>query len=425
MARRRWFHVVESKTGLPLHQVYVDRCMSSLNCSLDRLLLRSLFILLAAAVIVQGHAILQAKENFAPTASIQFATIEESSKEFPRLDSGVVEEIAPGHLLLAYNRYYPSKKHGSDFWKCNVWMKESTDGGETWTDQREVLTTHEGDLNIQAPAMCSLPSGDILMIANRAHSRKSSSMELFRSKDRGKTWKYETSIWKRSNGQWLQGGAASLLRLKSGLLLLPVHGGVGDQARQKNDAWCFMSDDNGRIWRRSKGKIVLPMRGAMEASIAEMSDGELVASLRTQLGGPFITRSTDGGDTWDKAQPSGLIGGESCTCLRRIPGTDALILFWNNSKYEYDHHHYGERTPLSAAISTDLGRSWKKVADLESSQNATYSDIGCTFLANGSAILTYRYGEPAWNPYHLSLHSAIVPKFWLEQVLDKESRNPD
>ncbi len=40
------------------------------------------------------------------------------------------------------------------------------------------------------------------------------------------------------------------------------------------------------------------MRGAMEASVAELLDGELVLSLRTQLGAVFLSRSYDGGQHW-------------------------------------------------------------------------------------------------------------------------------
>jgi hypothetical protein len=49
-------------------------------------------------------------------------------------------------------------------------------------------------------------------------------------------------------------------------------------------------------------------------------------SLRTQLGGPYLCRSRDAGESWSTPQPSGLEGPESCTCLRRIPDTDALLL---------------------------------------------------------------------------------------------------
>lgn len=94
-----------------------------------------------------------------------------------------------------------------------------------------------------------------------------------------------------------------------------------------------MSDDWARTWRRTAAKIALPKRGAMEPSVAELESGELVMSLRTQLGGPYLSRSTDGGETWSEAVPSGLESGESCTSLRRIPGTNALLLLWNHSKY--------------------------------------------------------------------------------------------
>ena len=45
--------------------------------------------------------------------------------------------------------------------------------------------------------------------------------------------------------------------------------------------------------------------------------------------------------------------------IRRLPGTNKLVLFWNNSKYVKGHHHLGERTPLTAAVSSDAGKTWK------------------------------------------------------------------
>ena len=37
--------------------------------------------------------------------------------------------------------------------------------------------------------------------------------------------------------------------------------------------------------------------GAMEPSVAELPDGPLVVSLRTQLGGSYVSRATDAGET--------------------------------------------------------------------------------------------------------------------------------
>jgi sialidase-1 len=126
----------------------------------------------------------------------------------------------------------------------------------------------------------------------------------------------------------------------------------------------------------------------MEPSVAELEDGELVRSLRTQLGGPYLCRSRDGGEIWSTPQPSGLEGPESCACLRRIPGTNDLLLLWNHSPYLPKGDHFGARTPLTTAVSADGGRTWRIVGDLAADPNASYS--GLTLLRPGGGPCTSR-----------------------------------
>src|SRR5262249_9117392 len=161
-------------------------------------------------------------------------------------------------------------------------------------------------------------------------------------------------------GQWLQGGAASLVQLKSGRLVLPFMKGTGNQwTMQQVPARCLLSDDEGRSWRLSKGEVRLPKRGALEPAVAELETGDLLMALRTQRGSVHFSGSRDQGETWSEAQPSSLSAPESCTCLRRIPGSEDVLLLWNNSRYRPHHHHFGERTPLTAAVSSDGGVTWR------------------------------------------------------------------
>jgi sialidase-1 len=383
------------------------KCCLLASVALACLLIGSPAVPIAAAETVD-------RENSPGNHAIHFVMIEPSGPDVPRADTATVEELSPGHLYVVYHRYRSGRLGGSDFGRASIWAQESHDDGQTWTAAREIIPDRKEDFSVMMPAICRLPSGELLLLVNRVHSRSSTSMELYRSKDNGKSWHFDQAIWSRSKGQWLQGGAAQLLRLASGRLIFGMHGGTGDQWSQKNDAWCYVSDDDGRTWRRSKGTIKLPMRGAMEASLAELADGQLVLSLRTQLGGPFISRSTDAGDTWSPAKPSGLVGPESCTCLRRIPGTDLLVLFWNHSEYLRNHHHFGERTPLSAALSRDAGRTWKKLGDIETEKGAGYTNLNCTFTSSGRAIVTYLVSKPAWQRQNvsMSLKSAVIPKAW-------------
>ena len=239
-------------------------------------------------------------------------------------------------------------------------------------------------------------------------------MCLFQSVDGGTTFTPRDPLWSRSRGQLLQGGTSSLLELKSGRLLLPYHGGTGDQFKQKNSAWCLYSDNAGKRWKRSD-PIDLPKRGAMEASVAQFDDATLLMSLRTQLGGPFLSRSVDEGRTWSKPVFSGLEGGESGTCLRRLPGTNDVVLFFNNSKYIKDHHHFGERTPLTCARSGDRGKTWRIIGNILADPRAEYTNLDCFFTPQGDAILTYMYAKPAWNRDKIHLNAALIPRRWFDR----------
>lgn len=387
----------------------LHRADSDANCGSDFTRVSGLACAISVCLPLVASSVMAATPN--SPRPIHRVVIEQAREEAPRSDTASVVELKPGHLLMVYHRFQASEHAGSDFGLCTIWAQTSRDGGRTWGGSREILAACDGDINVQAPAICMLPDGELLLLANHAHGTSSTTMELYRSQDDGQTWKFDQSLWEKSDGQWLQGGNSQLLLLKSDRLIFGVHGGTGTQGKQKNDAWCMISDDRGRTWHRSKGRIVLPKRGAMEASIAELADGELLMSLRTQLGGPFLSRSTDHGENWSPAQPCGLVGPESSTCLRRILGTNRLVLFWNGSEYQQGHHHYGERTPLSVAMSLDSGRSWKKIGDLETDPAAEFTNLDCLFTQSGDAIVTYVVARPAWErrTAAMSLHCAVVP----------------
>ncbi|WP_168120870.1 sialidase family protein [Paenibacillus sp. HB172176] len=315
----------------------------------------------------------------------------EASAANPRNDTASVAELEDGTLLAAWQKYEGSE--GSDFGLCRIYAKSSCDGGKTWGRERLLIDRQGDDYNVQAPGLCALPGGELLLHCLRGHRGGSSStMEVYASADGGESWALRSRIWERTQGQWLQGGANHMNRLAGGRLLLPFHFGSGHQGDQHNSVGCYFSDDQGLTWSRSGDTVDLPMRGAMEASVAEREDGSLLMSLRSQLGSVFLCHSFDGGDNWSLPQASGLKSPESCTSLRRIPGTNALLLLWNDSLYEPGKHHFGRRTPLSAAVSRDGGASWRKIGDIAGGPYE-YMNLNCSFTRSGRAIITYTQVE--------------------------------
>ncbi len=305
-----------------------------------------------------------------------------------RSDTASIVERPDGGLLVAYHSYSPGPEGGDDFGAAKIYLAESSDDGRTWQNERMVVDIAPGDLNVMSPYLCW--SGDTLLFGYvRNHAPDDTSMLLHRSTDDGRTFSEPETIWSHAGEYRIQGGASSLVELSSGRLLLPVQACDKVWVPEENQSiTTWFSDDRGSSWQQSANPIKLPMRGAMEPSVAERPDGSLLMSMRSQLGSVFMAESSDSGASWSRPRTSGLPSPESCTCLRRLPGSDDLILFWNDAAYVPEHHHFGTRSPLSAARTSDGGRSWRKIGDIDGGDHML-TNLGCTFLSSGDAIVTY------------------------------------
>lgn len=366
---------------------------------------------------------------------LEYSVVRRVDDSCPRNDMGSVTRLTDGRLLVAWQKYTTSDYGSQDYGEIEIASRLSHDDGRSWQDERVLVRPHlETDFNVQAPALRRLASGDLLLMCLRAHrggtethpESSSSTMELFRSKDDGETFESFGYLWRRTKGNWMQGGVTSLLQLRSGRLLVPFEFGTGGQFTQHYQISCVLSDDEGKSWQQATSVIDLPMRGAIEPSVAELSNGDLVMSIRTQLGSVFLSHSTDQGETWSLPQTSGLRAPETASCLRCLPGTDHLLLLWVDSLYDPKHHHYGVRTPLCLGFSRDRGRSWTHLGVLAHREEFNFFDMGMDFVDDDTGIITYgvagpnrKVGSPWLNLEVMDLHAIRVTRDWLVERLKR------
>jgi sialidase-1 len=359
---------------------------------------------------------------------IEHVVVRAADSERIRSDTASVVERADGTLLIAYHSYSLGPEGGGDFGAAKVYLAESEDSGRHWSNERMVADIVAGDLNVMSPFLCRLKQ-EILLGYVRNHSHGDTTMHLHRSHDGGATFGDSEPIWEHAGQYRIQGGASSLVRLDSGRLVLPIQSCDEVWVADENQSiGSYFSDDAGHNWTPSSNRVSLPMRGAMEPSVAPRADGSLLMSIRTQLGAVFLAESGDEGESWSRARTSGLASPESCTCLRRLPESEDLILFWNDSEYIHDHHHLGIRSPLSAASSSDGGRSWRKIGNIDGG-NCMLTNLGCTFLSSGTAVVTYlatpdpeiengvyrgtRSTKAERNAqFEMELKAALIPRTW-------------
>ena len=185
--------------------------------------------------------------------------------------------------------------------------------------------------------------------------------------------------------------ALTLVRLPSGRLLFPVEHHVGElwTPEASIQARCVISDDEGETWHEGAA-VRLQLRGCMEPHVEALTDGSVLMVMRTQLGSVFSSRSRDEGLTWSAPRTTALRAPESCSELSRHPQSGELWLLWNDSEYDPGFgSHFGKRSPLSLAVSSDEGRTWQRRSVIESDPDRAFTNPGVCFLRDGSAIVNY------------------------------------
>jgi sialidase-1 len=320
-------------------------------------------------------------------------TVKKATPEFPRHSEATVLERRDGSLLMAWQEFLASEHGGEDNGPNRIATMVSRDGGNTWGEPKVFVETAPGDVNVYSPSFVRLRNGDVLFFNHTYHRLAPGQQHLAsgmvrRSRDDGETWSEPTIVFGRKPAAWCSGVGREL---SSGRIIMPLDLVAG--AWPKNDVGALaamFSDDGGRKWRESRGRVELPMRGAMEGHIEELKDGRLLIMMRTQLGSVFQSFSTDGGDTWSKAQTTGLRAPESCPDINRIPSTGDLAIVWNDSEYDPKFgSHYGKRSPLSIAVSRDEGKTWSEPKHIETDPEWAFSNPGLWFFGNGRAMVTY------------------------------------
>jgi len=330
---------------------------------------------------------------------------------YTRHGEGDMIDLNDGRLLLIYMEF---RGDGADEAPTRFATRTSADGGETWGDHRVLADTDPGDMNIYSPNVIRQADGGLLLTYMRQHSHgaERSTMHAWRSNDEGQSFQPITTFEERGPYSLCNGVMTSL---KSGRILLPVCLETPNVANTYA-VQSLYSDDHGHTWHRGETVVTAPMRGLMEPHVAETRDGRVLMAMRTQLGAVFMCESTDEGHTWSLPQTTGLRVPESCPELVTIPATGDLLMLWNNAPYDHQFvSHFGKRSPLTAAISKDEGRTWTHVRDIEDDPSRAFSNPGCRFSRDGRAMINYWTCEylPSWRMQDIiDIRTAVMDWQW-------------
>ena len=218
-------------------------------------------------------------------------------------------------------------------------------------------------------------------------------MVFERSDDEGNSWSPKIRV----DDTEATGQAAyvycpgSAITTSSGRIIVPVYRGIGsrDFVPEKSInvglqgdlwalsgshsyeprpfvSWVYYSDDEGQTWQRNaNGEMMITIDDSAgghwscsEPTVAEYSPKHLLMLYRTSLGRLFQSWSSDDGTNWTRPRPTQIAAAQAPAFLKRIPGTNDLLVIWNQASGDEIERGL-QRHRLSSAISQDGGATWK------------------------------------------------------------------
>lgn len=289
----------------------------------------------------------------------------------PRNSEGDFVTLNDGRIMFIYTKY--SGKGGSDFAPADLVARYSTDGGQTWTQEDEVVVRNEGKMNVMSVSLLRLLDGRIALFYARKNSRSDNIPYVRYSADEAKTWSEPQPCVTDQPGYFVMNNDRAT-QLKSGRIILPVslHKSPTTEWSNRGTLRCYYSDDAGTSWQPGQQVPNAEDVITQEPGVVELKDGRLLMYMRANGGVQYFSYSSDQGQTWSQIEPSTIASPISPASMARVPMTNELMLVWNNNGAKGPGYFKGQRSPLTVAISDDEGKTWRHLQNLEDDLEGTF-----------------------------------------------------
>ena len=336
-----------------------------------------------------------------------------SEKGISRWSEGTILNLdGKEHLMMLVTAF---GQGAHDNTAAGILRFDSLDGGLTWTslDKAVVFQTKDGlaEQNVMSAALLHLNNGDILCFFMVKNNISDCGVWVKRSTDGGDTWSKPERLPYKGYG-----GVASdrALQLSTGRIIVPCW--VSMDKLASDHAYCFYSDDNGKSWKQTD--LITAPKGttgrstdpaAEEPMVVELKDGRLMMVMRVYLKSIYVSYSDDQGTTWTPPKSSGIPAPGSMTTITRMPDGN-ILLIWNWAPAEKIDGPW-PRNHITAAVSTDEGKNFTYVRHLDGAADfpGKITMANVTFC-DGNAVITYSKSMNMRNEYNWRLQ--VIPIEW-------------
>ena len=364
------------------------------------------------AFVVTSLSLVAEEKQSSPQVTLQLPP----GPDNPRNSEGDLIKLKDESVLLVYTHFTAG---AGDHAKAFLAGRVSNNQGKTWSQEDTTVIPNEGGMNIMSVSLLRLQDGRIALFYLRKNSTDDCRPLMRISDDEAKTWSDPLETIPDSEIGYYVMNNDRAVQLKSGRLILPLAQHVGPDWEKwtgYGKAVCYVSDDTGQTWKRtervadavlSNGKPLM----VQEPGLIELKDGRVMMFSRTNGGSQYLSYSKDRGETWSNWVSSEIISPVSPATIERIPSTGDLLIVWNNHR-DIDSSRKGKRTPLTAAISTDDGQTWKQVQSLFDNPHGWYCYTAMEFVGD-HVLLEHCAGDRRENNGLALSQVTRVPIEWL------------
>lgn len=239
----------------------------------------------------------------------------------------------------------------------DIVFRRSTDNGRTWSEPQTLIEGQGRGRGYGDPALVQCENGDVLcLFAGHNGYFQSTDDEpicvyMKRSTDRGQTWgdtvNLTSALWNSSSpyhGAFVASGNGLRLRKGTHAGRVMFAAALVKRSGPTSDNFILISDDNGYTWHHSARAF----ESGDEAKLMELTDGSVLVSVR-RTGARGYNISTDGGSNlgqqglWNEMTVNACNGD-----MLRLDDTTLLHSVPNSM----------QREDVSIFISNDEGQTW-------------------------------------------------------------------
>ncbi len=315
------------------------------------------------------------KEN-STIQTVNYEHIFGDDRPFPQCHASTMINLGDSNFLLAWF----GGKHEKDD-DVAIWMADGKPG--QWSKPREVAKiNNEPHWN---PVLFN--GGDTLFLFFKTGKDTDNWITWVQtSTDQGKTW--------TPAHQLVQNAIGGRGPVRNQPIILADGSWLAPASIEKNEVWNAFTDrsvDHGKTWTASDtlaiDRKIIVGEGLIQPALWESSPGNVHMLIRSSAGSICRSDSKDSGKTWSPAYKTSLPNNNSGIDVAQIAGDTIAVI------YNPVNKNWGDRFPMSIAVSTDNGKSWPYHFDIEKGSGDAELSYPDMFYKDGYLFACYTWNR--------------------------------